>query len=110
MATLKGPTKISSVVDAKPGSIFPGGKGSYIPFMNGGQRSWSGKSFGNTNKGNGQQRSHVSSGSPDAGCKVKEEASSDEDVLLEAVPGITEVIFPDSFSNFQLTNIRCIIP
>jgi hypothetical protein len=93
MATLKGHTKISSILNAKPGSILPGGKGSSIPFMKDGRRSWSGKGPATTGSGSGQQDMHALLGSSET--KVKEEVSSDEDVLPEAVPGPTEVIFSD---------------
>jgi len=40
MAALKGHTKVSSILNAQPGSIFTGGKGNYIPFMNGEKAVW----------------------------------------------------------------------
>jgi hypothetical protein len=55
MAALKGATKLCSIVNVKPGDILPGSNGSYIPFMDGGKRSWSGKSSGHGGSAGGQQ-------------------------------------------------------
>ena len=91
MAALKGAAKLSSIVNAKPGDILPGSNGSYIPFMDGGKRSWSGKSSGNGRSAGGQQRMHSLSTPSDLGGTV-EDICYDEDVILEFVPGATEVI------------------
>ena len=86
-AALRGRAKVSTLVSEKPGDILPGGKGSYIPFMDGGNRSWSGK-----DSGKGSSRGGLERTSPSVNIDAEQELSSDEDVLLEGVPGIAEVI------------------
>lgn len=100
MAALKGHTKVSSILNTQPSSIFTGGKGNYIPFMNGEKRSGSGRSFGNTS-GGGHQTMLSPSGSLEA--EAGREVSSDEDVVLESIPGATQVILPGQFFDFLLT-------
>jgi hypothetical protein len=86
MAALRGRVKVSSIVDEKPSDVLTGGKGSFIPFMGGGKRSVSGKSSGNAGSRGGQQRmdSSLESSEDDDGVE--------EEVLLEFVPGTSEVI------------------
>jgi hypothetical protein len=100
MAAWKGPAKVSPILNAKPGRILPGGKGSYIPFMNGGQSSPTSR---NAASGDGHQMMHASSGYHRADNEVTEQASSEEDVLLESISGAAEVIVPERFFDSQLT-------
>lgn len=97
MAVLKGNIRILSTSNAKPGNIL-GGRSSYIPFMDGGQRFWPGKGLEHTSSGSGQQNMQASLCPPETEAN-KEDVSSDGDILLEAVPGVTEVIFSDCFIN-----------
>jgi hypothetical protein len=93
LAALRGRAKVSAIVGEKPGNIVLGGKGGYIPFMDGGNRFSSGQSSGKAGAGVGQQGAHSSTSSFEAVDDL-EGFSSDEDpnVLLEFVPGTTEVI------------------
>jgi hypothetical protein len=100
MAALKGHTKVSSILNAQPGSLFTGGKGNYIPFRDGEKRSGSGRSFRNTS-GAGHQTMLSPPESPEA--ETGREVSSDDDVMLEFIPGATEVILPKQFFEFSLT-------
>jgi hypothetical protein len=91
MATLRGRAKVSFIVGEKPGNILLGGKGTYIPFMDSGKRSWSGKSSGSSGAAGGQQRTHFSPEPPEASDEFEEDVTSGRDVFLDFVPGTTEV-------------------
>jgi hypothetical protein len=108
MAALKGSAKATPILNAKPSSIFSRGKGSYIPFMNSGQ--WSSKNSRDTTSGDNHQMMHAPSASPVDDDEVREEVSSEEDVLLESVPSAAEVILPEKLFNFQLTRLLGISP
>jgi hypothetical protein len=99
MAALKGSAKLSSVVNAKPGNILPRSNGNYIPFMNGGQWSWSGKRSGNSGLGGGRQLTQSESEYSDIGDEAQDERniSQDKNMILEFVPSDTEVILPHNF-------------
>ncbi|KIM76638.1 hypothetical protein PILCRDRAFT_643331 [Piloderma croceum F 1598] len=88
----RGRAKVSPIV---------GGKGSHIPFMDGGSRSWSGRGSGKIGSGVAQSWSH-SSPSP---LKASEEDTFANDILLELVPGRTEVYHPLNTINEYLLAI-----
>ena len=92
MAARKGPAKVSPILNAKPGRILSGGKGSYIPFTNGGQQP-----SPTSRNAASHQMMHASSGYHRADDEVTEAASSEEDVLLESIPGAAKVIVPERF-------------
>jgi hypothetical protein len=97
MAALRGRTKVSSILSEKPGSVFPREKGSNIPFMDDGTRSFSGKSSGKAGSASSKQILHSSHTSLEA--YGEDEVIPDEDVLLESVLGDAEVILPNRFIN-----------
>ena len=101
IAMWKGPTKVSPVLGAKPDRILSGGKGSYVPFMNGGPQTSS--TLRNAASGDSHQMMHASSGYHPSDDEVTEEASSEEEVLLESIPSAAEVIVPSRFFDSQLT-------
>jgi len=108
MAAFKGAMKLSSILNAKPGDILPGSNGSYIPFMDGGKRSWSGKNSGHGGSG-GQQRMYSLSVSSDHHDTV-EGIYHDKNVLLEFVPGTTEVISAQtSFTLHSIDKVSTVV-
>ncbi|KIM72179.1 hypothetical protein PILCRDRAFT_804222 [Piloderma croceum F 1598] len=98
IAALKGSAKLSSVVNAKPGSILQRSNGIYIPFMNGGQWSWSGKCSGTSGLGGGWQLTQSESESSDIG----DEVHNERNIILELVPSNTEVYHPLNVINKYL--------
>ncbi|KIM91599.1 hypothetical protein PILCRDRAFT_57789 [Piloderma croceum F 1598] len=101
------PAKVSPILNAKPHRILPGGKGGYVRFMNDGQQS--SPILRNAASSDGHQMMDASSGYHRADDEVTEEASSEEDVLLESIPGAAEVIVSEHFFDAQLTCVYVLL-
>ena len=96
MAALRRRAKVSPIVGEKAANLLIGGKSGHIPFMDGGSQSWSGKGSGKIRSGSQPSR-HSSPYLEEAGDAFGQDIFPD-DVLLEFVPGKTEVISPPSMS------------
>ena len=105
MAGMQGTIKVTSVLDAKADGVVPAReKGRTVPFASykkgAGQRQISDNSCSG---GSQQQLNTCSEDMNNEG--VLEGISSDEDVILEDIPGVSEVKFPKDLISIVLDAI-----